>query len=128
MVALVLVIEDDPGISRALSDAASDAGYHVRTADNGLTGLARAATAPPDVILLDLVMPVMNGWGFADAYHRRPAPHAPIILMTAFTRNSDEARRAQHEIGAVDVLRKPFDLDEMLGLIRHHVPIDTNPT
>jgi CheY-like chemotaxis protein len=122
----VLVIDDEPGISRALSDAASDAGYDVRTAENGLTGLARAAASAPDVILLDLVMPMMNGWDFAREYHRQPPPHAPIILMTAFTRSDDEARRAQSEVFAVDILRKPFDVDEMLSLIQHYAPTSGN--
>jgi DNA-binding response OmpR family regulator len=106
----VLVVDDDPGIVAFIRLALEDEGYEVRTAPNGQEALQRAAEFAPHVILLDMNMPVMSGWEFAEAYaERAPPPPAPIIVITAA---GDAATRAR-QLGAAGFLGKPFDLDEL---------------
>jgi CheY-like chemotaxis protein len=63
-------------------------------------------------------MPVMDGWAFAAAYRERPAPHAPMLVMTA----SQDTRSRAADIGADGYLAKPFDVDHLLELVRRYVP------
>ena len=88
-------------------------GYAVVTAADGWQALARIEESTPDLILLDMNMPVMDGWEFAREYRDEPDPHAPIIVMTAH----DAATRAK-EVGGASVLTKPFELDEIISLIQ----------
>ena len=67
----------------------------------------------PDLILLDMKMPVMNGWVFAKEYHRRYDKGAPIIVVTA----ADDARQRAIETGAVGWISKPFDADDLLRAV-----------
>jgi CheY-like chemotaxis protein len=77
--------------------------------ENGLGALAEAATTLPNLILLDLNMPVMDGWAFALAYAAQPGPHAPIVACTAAV----DASRHAGEIGAVSFLAKPFTMRDL---------------
>jgi CheY-like chemotaxis protein len=67
----------------------------------------------PDVILLDMRMPVMDGWQFASAYRELPGPRARVVAMTA----ARDAARSGAEIGADGNLAKPFELDDLLNLV-----------
>jgi CheY-like chemotaxis protein len=112
--ASILVVEDDQEIRDFLALVLEGEGYAVRTAPNGAVALELIGEAPPQLILLDMRMPVMDGWAFARAYRGRPGPHAPILVMTAAR---DAAERAQ-EIEADGYVAKPFDLDHLLSLVR----------
>jgi CheY-like chemotaxis protein len=111
----LLVVEDDEDIRDFVALLLETEGYAVRTARNGAEALEVARDTPPRLILLDMRMPVMDGWAFARAYRGRPGPHAPILVMTAAR---DAAERAQ-EIQADGYVAKPFDLDQLLTLVRH---------
>ena len=116
----VLVVEDEPAIRMFLTDALEDAGYQVMAAANGIQALELLAAEQwrPDVIVLDMLMPAMDGATFAEAYRRSPEPHAPIVVVTAYR---TEALRAA-DAGAVDdVLIKPLDLDRLLTQVDRHV-------
>jgi CheY-like chemotaxis protein len=89
-------------------------GYEVQGAADGADALWRARRWHPDVIVLDLVMPTMNGWTFAETYRQEATSPAPIIAMTAA---AGGARQAAEAIGASDVLVKPFDFEHMLEMI-----------
>ena len=108
----VLVVDDDPGIRAVLAEFLTDAGHRVATATNGLEALAALSGGPSDVILLDMLMPKMDGWAFAREYRRSPWPHARIIVTAA-----TDAKGRAAEIGAAGHCEKPFDLDRLLGLI-----------
>jgi len=108
----VLVVDDDPGIRAVLAEFLAHEGYRVATAANGREALSVVSSGRPDVILLDMLMPEMDGWTFARAYRRLPGPHARIIVIAA----TDAMGRAA-EIGAAGHCDKPFDLDRLLGLI-----------
>ena len=116
--ARVLVVDDDEAILEFVGEALADEGYEVLTALNGEEALALAVggNSPPDLILLDMRMPVMDGWDFARAYRDAPGPHAPIVLITAAR---DAATTAQ-EIGAADYLAKPFSLQKLLDLVERY--------
>lgn len=108
----VLVVDDDDAILRTVTDILSDEGYRVLTATNGREALAVLAQAAPGVILLDMRMPVMDGWQFARALDADERA-IPIIVMTA----AQDARQWAREIGAAGYLAKPFDLIELLDTI-----------
>jgi CheY-like chemotaxis protein len=92
----------------------SDEGFPVTTARNGLEALAIVDRNHPSVILLDMRMPVMDGWEFAHAYQARPGPHAPIVVVTA----AADARERAKQIHAVDFLAKPFDFDDLVRIVQ----------
>src|SRR5512142_2938239 len=80
----VLIVEDDVDIRETLGELLATAGYETAGAANGLDGLAAARRAPPDLIVLDLMMPVMDGWEFRSAQRRDPAlASIPVIVISA---------------------------------------------
>lgn len=112
----VLVVDDDRGIREFVCTVLTEEGYDVTEATDGREALERADTTRPDVILLDMRMPVMDGWEFARTYRQRPGPHAPIVIVTAAL---DVAKDAK-DIGADGFLAKPFQLDDLLDLVERH--------
>lgn len=108
----ILIVDDDPSIRATLAEVLTDEGYHVQTATNGAEGLSAIAESPPDVVLLDMRMPVLDGWGFARALGERGVS-VSIVVMTA----AQEATLWAREIGAGSVLPKPFDLEVLLQVV-----------
>jgi DNA-binding response OmpR family regulator len=112
--ASVLVVDDDPGIVGFLELALADEGYEVRVAANGREGLAETRQRRPDVILLDMNMPVMDGWEFCRQLRQSgDLGSIPIIVMTA----ARDAAARSNEVGAQGYLGKPFDLDHLFNTI-----------
>ncbi len=114
----VLVVDDDESIVDFVREALEDEGYEVLTATEGAEALNLAVARPPDLILLDMRMPIVDGWEFADAYARAPGPHAPVIVMTA----ARDAASIATEIHAAGYLAKPFTLDDLLSLAEQYRP------
>ena len=111
----VLVVDDDPDILEALSEILEAEGFKIKKARNGLEALDRLAPEPPDLILLDLMMPVMDGWEFAKRMKQDSKPGSiPIIVLSADRNVNSKAK----EIGAVGYLAKPFELNELLTMVR----------
>src|SRR6185436_4929569 len=79
----VLVVDDDESIRQFSEMALRDDGFEVAVAPEGATALLEAAAFKPDVILLDMRMPGVDGWTFAETYRAGPGPHAPILVLTA---------------------------------------------
>jgi CheY-like chemotaxis protein len=109
----ILVVDDDEFIRTCVVEVLSDEGYEVVDAPHGAAALARVDETPPDLILLDMRMPVLDGWGFSRAYRERPGPHAPIVVMTAA---QDAAQRAA-QVNSDAYISKPFQLDELLDCV-----------
>jgi CheY-like chemotaxis protein len=108
---LVLVVDDDPDILDAICDILEVERYRVSRARNGVEALQRVEDERPDVILLDLMMPVMDGVTFAHVLHERPAvSDIPILVISA---DGNPQRAAS--VGARGYLAKPFDIDALLG-------------
>lgn len=110
---LVMIVDDDENISEFVSMVLEDEGYEVAKARNGQAALERAAELQPDLILLDMRMPVMDGWAFAEAYRQTPGPHAPIIACTA----ARDAAQSAAEIDAEGHIAKPFDIEELIQVV-----------
>lgn len=114
----VLVVEDDPDLSGLMKIILGDAGYPVRVAENGVVALARVAEEMPGVILLDMRMPVMNGWEFAREFRARHGRRgARIVVVTA----AENARLRAQEIDADGWLEKPFELEAVLEAVALHL-------
>ena len=109
----VLVVDDEEVMRAVVRELLEDDGCEVREAANGAEALAILDEEVPDVVVLDMRMPVMDGWAFARAYRARPGPHAPIVCVTA----ARDAHEWAEQIGAEGVVAKPFDLRELLGVL-----------
>jgi CheY-like chemotaxis protein len=109
----VLVVEDDADLAVLLEMILADAGYVVRSAPDGAQALARVAEHMPGLVLLDMRMPVMNGWEFAREFVGRYGRAAPIVVVTA----AENARLRAEEIGADGWLEKPFELDDVVAAV-----------
>jgi CheY-like chemotaxis protein len=107
---LVLVVDDDPDILEAICDILEVEAYRVVKARNGLEALQRVDAERPDAILLDLMMPVMDGVAFAHALQTRPERDVPIVVISA---DGNPQRAAS--VGARAFLAKPFDIDTLLA-------------
>ena len=108
----ILVIDDDQAIRDTVSEILSFEGYPVVTAANGADGLRYTEQSQPALILLDMRMPVMDGWAFTYELRARGAM-PPIVVMTA----AQDARRWAKEIGATGHLAKPFELHDLLDVV-----------
>jgi DNA-binding response OmpR family regulator len=107
-VARVLVIDDDPAVRLVLQRNLEHAGFDVMTAEEGLGGLAAALAEAPDVVVLDLMMPNVDGFVVLDALRRDPRTSAmPVIVLTAVTAPGMKERC--EEAGASLVMTKPFE-------------------
>ena len=111
----VLVVEDEDTIGLVVADALADEGYEIRRARNGREALEILRSWLPHLILLDLMMPVMDGWAFRTEQRRLdgPAGQVPVIVLSA----AREARTRAHELGAVAALSKPFELDQVIAAV-----------
>ncbi len=113
----VLLVEDTPFLRYAFGRLLRLHGFDVCEVNDGREALDCIADFHPQLILTDLMMPVMNGWEFARMYRERPGPHAPIVIVTAALDVAKDAR----DIGADGFLAKPFQLDDLLDLVERHV-------
>src|SRR5690349_5872283 len=110
----VLVVDDEPMVRKTLGQVLTDEGYVVDLAVDGETALERVHAARPDAILLDLMMPGMNGRQFLQALREEPAyAMVPVMIMTAV--HGLAANLAT--LGASEVVEKPFDVDELLNKV-----------
>jgi DNA-binding NtrC family response regulator len=109
---VVLVVDDDPTIRQSVAALLEDDGYVVQQAANGLDALASLERQVPKVVLLDMRMPLMDGWGFVDEVRKRSVD----VTVVAMTATHDVQVWAQ-EIGATNYLGKPFQPDELLDLV-----------
>ena len=113
--ARVLVVDDDPSILDTVAAILHGEGHQVVTAAGGREALALARTWHPTLVLLDMRMPVMDGWAVARAL-REAGSVVPIVVMTA----AENAARWADEIGAAGHLAKPFDLDDLIDCVARY--------
>jgi len=110
--ARVLIVEDDKGIRDILQLALESSGYPVRVAINGSDALEALEREPADVIVLDVRMPVMDGFEFARRYGARGG-RARLVVLTAV----QEMAQAKSEFAGARAIEKPFDLDRLLDAV-----------
>jgi two-component system OmpR family response regulator len=110
----ILVIEDEPDLLRSLAMALRDEGYAVDTAGNGEDGLFNAESIAYDAIVLDIMLPKLDGWSVLQRL--RKTRKTPVLMLTARDTSRDRVRGL--DTGADDYLVKPFDLPELLARLR----------
>lgn len=111
----ILIVEDELAMRTALADVLEDEGYRVITAADGAAGLDRAIKEKPDLVLLDIMMPKLEGFAVC-AELRRLGHTEPILMLTA--KGQVEDRVTGLDVGADDYLVKPFSTDELLARVR----------
>lgn len=114
MSAIILVVDDDPKITALLRRALTFAGYTVNVANDGLEGLKLAWSNSPDLVILDLMMPVLDGMEVCRRL--RAESNLPILMLTARDEVGDRVQGL--DAGADDYLVKPFALEELLARVR----------
>ena len=127
MAVSVLIVEDDRNIAELLQMYLEKEGYAVTVAADGGQGLAKFRAIKPDLVLLDVMMPVMDGWSVCKAI--RAEAQTPIIMLTA--KGDTESKVMGLKTGADDYVTKPFEMKELLARInavlrRSEIPEDTH--
>ena len=107
-----ILVVDDESILMAVAEFLELEGYQVEAVTNGADALTSVDRHRPSVVVLDMRMPVLDGWGFAQALHDRGIA-LPLVVMTA----SHHTRQWAEEIGAADYIAKPFDLTDLLAAV-----------
>ena len=111
----ILIIEDDPSILMGLALNLRKEGYHVRTATDGHRGLAELELAWPQLVVLDLMLPGVDGLTILE-HIREEDPSVPVVVLTALGSDADKVRGL--DLGASDYVTKPFSVVELLARVR----------
>ncbi len=120
----VLVVDDDPTLRETLGEVLTDDGFEVRVAWNGRDALDQLYGWDADVVILDVMMPVMDAFGFQSALDQRPKSAPPVILLSA----APGLATAASELRAVSVISKPFHLEDLIAEVRRVVgPMNGTP-
>lgn len=120
--AKILIVDDAPSNLRFLSRELEQAGYNVRNAHDGNVAIMDVATNIPDLILLDIQMPALDGFSVCRHLHKNTmTADIPIIFMSAFSEVPSKLRA--FELGAVDYITKPFQIPEVLARIEHQLEL-----
>src|SRR5204862_6512083 len=110
----VLVVEDEPRLLRSLAKALREEGYAVDTAEAGVEGLYKAESYDYDAVVLDVMLPGLDGWTVLDRLRKKK--QTPVLMLTARDAPKDRVRGL--DTGADDYLVKPFDLSELFARLR----------
>ncbi len=113
----ILIVDDDVDIVNMMELILTSEGYQVRVAPTGKAGLDEVRREMPSVILLDMKMPVMDGWEFVRRLREEYPQAAPVVIVSA----ADEAKVWAREVNAAGWLAKPFDIDDLLKSIKKYV-------
>ncbi|MCU7551563.1 response regulator [Chitinophagaceae bacterium LB-8] len=116
----ILVIEDNAAVRENIAEILELSSYNVTTAEDGMQGIKQILLSKPDLILCDIAMPEMDGYGVLHMLRRNPeVKHTPLIFLTAKTERSDF--RAAMEQGADDFITKPFSATELLQAVESQI-------
>ena len=115
---VVLVVEDEPPIREVIADVLRERGFEVLPAANGAEALDLLDTVRPDVMVLDLLMPVMHGWAFMESYIEKTDGHPiPIVVVSV----NPVLPRSFDRLGVRRVVSKPFDVDALVDAVEQAV-------
>lgn len=125
--AKILIIDDEEKLRETICELLSYAGYDVLTAEEGMEGLEKVKQFIPDIILCDVMMPVLDGYGFMENHQISDYSHIPVILLTARVEQVDQEKATA--LGIKGYVKKPFIFKELKKLIELHLVSDnTNST
>jgi CheY-like chemotaxis protein len=116
----VLVVEDEADLVWVIRFNLELEGYRTLVAGNGQQALDMLTQVSPDLILLDIMMPVMDGWTVLDELRRKGGTRARVVVVSARTGPSDKQRAEEYRVDGF--VAKPFEMDELLAVIRRLVP------
>jgi two-component system alkaline phosphatase synthesis response regulator PhoP len=111
----ILIVEDDPGIQLSIKDEFESLGYTVYTASDGEEGLTMVGQKRPDLIILDIMLPILDGFEVCKSL-RREGNNTPIIMLTVKNKEIDKVLGL--ELGADDYVTKPFSLRELVARVK----------
>lgn len=118
----ILAVDDTHASLKLLTDILTAAGYRVRPADSGALALASAAASPPELILLDIIMPEMSGFEVLRRLKARAGSRdIPIIFLSAINETAQRVEGLQ--LGAMDFISKPFQTEELLARVQTHIEL-----
>ena len=111
---IVLIVEDEQSIREVISDVLEDRGYRVLSASNGAEALDLLGSIRPDVMVLDLLMPVMHGWEFMESYvEKTGGTPIPIVVLSV----NPVLPRSFDRFGVREVISKPFEIETLLDAV-----------
>ena len=120
--ASILVVDDIPANIGLLLETLQSSGFDVRVAENGLAALDQVAYEPPDLILLDIQMPGIDGYETCRRLKANPETrHIPVLFLSALSDTVNKVRGFQ--VGAADYVTKPIEIEEMLARVNTHLTI-----
>ena len=117
----ILVIDDEPRLLQVIESFLSLEGFAVMCAQSAEAGLRLLADEAPNIVVIDINMPGIDGLEVCRRIKSR-APHIPVLIFSG--RGSERDRERAHAAGASDFVQKPFNLQELVGLIRHHMTVE----
>jgi DNA-binding response OmpR family regulator len=112
----LLVVDDDRGILAFIREALADEGYEVQTVSSGEDAMRAVHRKRPDLILLDINLPGVDGWDVLSRLRDAAGPQVPVVVMTAGYNAQEQALAT----GAQGYLGKPFDLDDLMNAVEAH--------
>jgi two-component system, chemotaxis family, chemotaxis protein CheY len=119
---VVLVVEDDESIRNVISDVLEERGFRVVGAANGAEALDRLEVGRPDVMVLDLLMPVMHGWDFMETYAAKTGGDSiPIVVVSV----NPALPRSFNRFGVQSVVAKPFNVDDLLESVEEALTVSS---
>ncbi len=113
----VLVVDDEPQVVWVLEFSLKGEGYQTFTAHDGFEALDQIERHHPDLMVLDVMMPRMDGWSVLEAVSKLPIESRPRVVMVTALASSLDRERAE-QLGAVAYVPKPFDMDQLFGLLQ----------
>jgi DNA-binding response OmpR family regulator len=123
----ILVVDDEPDVVTMIERLLTSEKFEVICAYDGISALDLAATEQPDLVLLDIMMPMMSGYEVCEQLKGNPATkHIPVLCLSSG--HSIEARGRTRKVGAATLLDKPFVAAELVAQIRQHLPTQEEET
>ncbi len=120
----ILIVDDEPNVCELMSETLKNAGYETFTAGGGYEGLEKASSMKPDLILLDVTMPILDGWQVLERLRRTSEiQNIPVVMLTA--RAETESVFRSREFKVLDYFFKPVDMEELLRLLPRYIGIDS---
>lgn len=122
----ILVVDDEPDVVTFMERTLKAEGFEVHLAYDGIGALEAAESARPDMILLDIMMPMMSGYEVCQQLKANPRTQNITVLCVS-SAHSDDARERTLSVGAVGLLMKPFTPAELIAQIRRYMPEEAPP-